>query len=138
MPPQHTMLPADGRPRTDAERRAQAARQRCKTSRGVWSYKQRMGDAQGVVGELKNHHGLDRARSRGTPLFHARLLVGCTAVNMKRLATHASPAAEGRATGPRTSDVTGATRPEKSAPHGLEVAGRQRLAAPVRLMTAMA
>jgi hypothetical protein len=51
-----------------------------------------MADAEGVVGELKNRHGLDRARSRGTPLFHVQLLLGCSALNMKRLATHAGPA----------------------------------------------
>jgi hypothetical protein len=63
------------------------------------------GQPRARIGELKNRHGLDRARSRGTPLFHAQLLVGCTALNMKRLATHASQAAEGRAAGPRTSEA---------------------------------
>jgi hypothetical protein len=104
VPPQRTKLPPAHRPaRTDAEREAKAARERCKTARGVWSHKQRMGDAEGVVGELKNRHGLDRARSRGTPLFHVQLLLGCSALNMKRLATHVGQAAEGRAAAPRTS-----------------------------------
>jgi transposase len=100
--PQRTMLPADGAPKTDAQRAAMAARERCKTTRGVWSHKQRMADAEGVIGELKNRHGLDRARSRGTPLFHVQLLLGCSALNMKRLATHAGEAAEGQAATPRT------------------------------------
>lgn len=102
--PQRTMLPADGAPKTDAQRAAMAARERCKTTRGVWSHKQRMADAEGVVGELKNRHGLDRARSRGTPLFHVQLLLGCSALNMKRLATHAGEAAEGHAARPRTGE----------------------------------
>jgi transposase len=68
--PQRTMLPVDGEPKTDAQRAAQAARTRCKTPPGVWSHRQRMADAEGVIGELKQRHGLDRARSRGTAQFH--------------------------------------------------------------------
>ncbi len=102
VPPQRTMLPTDGEPKTDAQRAAQAARERCKTPRGVWSHKQRMADAEGVVGELKHQHGLDRARSRGTPLFHVQLLLGCSALNLKRVATHAGQAASGAAAGPNT------------------------------------
>lgn len=105
VPPQRTMLPADGEPQTDAQRAAQAARARCKTAAGVWSYRQRMADAEGVVGELKHRHGLDRARSRGTPLFHVQLLLGCTALNLKRLASHAGEAASGAAAGPRTGHI---------------------------------
>jgi hypothetical protein len=102
VPPQRTMLPRDGEPKTDAQRAAMAARQRCKTPGGVWSHKQRMADAEGVVGELKQRHGLDRARSRGTPLFHVQLLLGCAALNLKRLAAHAGEAASGGAAGPQT------------------------------------
>src|SRR5213080_2136241 len=102
VPPQRTMLPTGGQPKTDAQRAARAARERCKTTRGVWSHKQRMADAEGVVGELKHRHGLDRSRSRGTPLFHVQLLLGCTALNLKRLATHAGQAASGAAAGPQT------------------------------------
>ena len=105
VPPQRTMLPADGEPKTDAQRAAQAARQRCKTPAGVWSHKQRMADAEGVVGELKQRHGLDRARSRGTPLFHVQLLLGCTALNLKRLASHAGKAASGAAAAPQTGHI---------------------------------
>jgi transposase len=105
VPPQRTMLPADGEPKTDAQRAAQAARARCKTAAGVWSHRQRMADAEGVVGELKQRHGLDRARSRGTPLFHVQLLLGCTALNLKRLASHAGEAAGGAAAAPQIGHI---------------------------------
>jgi len=106
VPPQRTMLPRDGgEPKTAAQRAAQAARERCQTPRGVWSHRQRMADAEGVVGELKQRHGLDRARSRGTPLFHVQVLLGCAALNLKRLATHAGEAASGAAAGPQTSPI---------------------------------
>jgi transposase len=105
VPPQRTMLPADGEPKTEAQRAAMAARERCKTPAGVWSHSQRMADAEGVVGELKHRHGLDRSRCRGTPLFHVQLLLGCTALNLKRLATHAGEAASGTAACPRTGEV---------------------------------
>src|SRR5439155_18027205 len=68
IPPQRTMLPpADGEPRTEAEREALAARRRCKSEAGVWAHKRRMADAEGVIGELKLLHTLGRARCRGTP-----------------------------------------------------------------------
>jgi hypothetical protein len=103
VPPQRTMLPAAGEePKTSAQAAAQAARERCKTPAGVWSYIQRMGDAEGVVGELKRQHGMDRARSRGTPMFHLQLLLGCSALNLKRIAAQAGRAASGAAAGPRT------------------------------------
>lgn len=105
VPPQRTMLPADGEPKTDAQRAAQAARARCKTAAGVWSHRQRMADAEGVVGELKQRHGLDRARSRGTPLFHVQLLLGCTALNLKRLASQAGEPASGAAAAPQTGHI---------------------------------
>jgi hypothetical protein len=59
-----------------------------------------MANAEGVIGELKNQHGLDRVRSRGTPLFHVQLLLGCTALNCKRLADHVPEAASGVAAAP--------------------------------------
>jgi transposase len=105
VPPQRTMLPADGEPKTDAQRAALAARERCKTPAGVWSHKQRMADAEGVVGELKQRHGLDRSRCRGTPLFNLQLLLGCTALNLKRLATHAGEATSAAAADPQTGQV---------------------------------
>jgi len=109
VPPQRTMLPAPGEePKTSAQAAAKAARERCKTPAGVWSYVQRMGDAEGVVGELKRQHGLDRARSRGTPLLHVQLLFGCTALNLKRIAAQIGRAASGAAAGPRTAKVDAA------------------------------
>ncbi len=101
IPPQPTMLPADDEPRSEAQRQALAARGRCKTGRGVRAHKRRMADAEGVIGELKNRHGLDRARSRGTPLFHVQLLLGCAALNYKRLADHVPEAANGVAGAPQ-------------------------------------
>jgi transposase len=106
VPPQRTMLPAPGeQPKTSAQAAAKAARERCKTPAGVWSYIQRMGDAEGVVGELKRQHGMDRARSRGTPMFHLQLLLGCSALNLKRIAARTGQAASGAAAGPRTAQA---------------------------------
>src|SRR5712692_11719795 len=62
IPPQPTMLPKDGEPTSDAQREALAARARCKSEQGVWAHKQRMADAEGVIGELKNRHAFDRVR----------------------------------------------------------------------------
>jgi transposase len=124
VPPQRTMLPAhDGEPKTDAQRAAQAARERCKTDAGLWAHKRRMADAEGAVAELKNEHGLDRARCRGTPLFHVQLLLGCTALNLKRLASHVGEAASGAAAGPQSGHVValdahaGASAPSEGVHH---------------------
>jgi transposase len=101
IPPQRTMLaPAGSEPRTGAEREAQAARARCKTEAGIWAYKRRMADAEGVISELKLQHSLGRARCRGTPLFHIQLLLGCAAINLKRLAKHMPDAASGAGAAP--------------------------------------
>jgi transposase len=100
VPPQRTMLPAAGQaPKTDAKREALAARARCKTPAGIWAHIRRMCDAEGGVAELKNEHGLDRARCRGTSRFHVQLLLGCTALNVKRLASRGQ-AASGQAASP--------------------------------------
>jgi transposase len=100
VPPQRTMLPPAGeQPKTDAKREALAARARCKTPAGIWAHIRRMCDAEGGVAELKNEHGMDRARCRGTSLFHVQLLLGCTALNVKRLASRGE-AASGKAAGP--------------------------------------
>ena len=101
VPPQRTMLAADGVPKTDAQHAAHAARQRCKTPPGIWAYTRRMADAEGGVAELKNEHGLHRARCRGTSLFHVQLLLASTALNVKRL-TSRTDAASGQAAGPAT------------------------------------
>jgi transposase len=47
----------------------------------------------------KDRHALDRARRRGTRAFHVQLLLGCTALNMKRLATRVGQDSEGWAAG---------------------------------------
>jgi transposase len=100
IPPQKTMLPPTGcEPRTAAEREALAARARCKSEAGIWAHRRRMADAEGVISELKLRHGLARARCRGTPLFHVQLLLGCAAINLKRLAMQA---ASGAAAAPAT------------------------------------
>jgi hypothetical protein len=102
VPPQRTMLPAPGQePKTDAKREALTARARCKTPTGVWAHIRRMCDAEGGVAELKHEHGMDRARCRGTNLFHVQLLLGCTALNAKRLASRGE-AASGQAASPAT------------------------------------
>ena len=102
VPPQRTMLPPAGeQPKTDAKREALAARQRCKTPTGIWAHIRRMCDAEGGVAELKNQHGMERARCRGTSLFHVQLLLSCTALNVKRLASRGE-AASGQAASPTT------------------------------------
>jgi hypothetical protein len=104
VPPQRTMLPAPGRaPKTDAKREALAARARCKTATGVWAHIRRICDAEGGVAELKNEHGMDRARCRGINLFRVQLLLGCTALNAKRLASRGE-AASGQAASPATAE----------------------------------
>jgi transposase len=117
IPPQPTMLPA-AEPTTEAQRQAVAARARCKSERGVRAHKQRMADAEGVIGELKNRHGLDRVRSRGTPLFHVQLLLGCTALNCKRLAAHLREATSGIAAAPAAAalDLSAAAATSAAAP----------------------
>jgi hypothetical protein len=106
VPPQRTMLPPAGtQPQTEAKRQALAARERCRTAHGIWAHIRRMCDAEGGVAELKNEHGLGRARCRGTSLFHVQLLLGSTAINVKRLAGRAD-AASGQAAGPACADST--------------------------------
>jgi transposase len=120
IPPQRTMAPpAASAPRTEAEREALAARQRCKTEPGIWAYKRRMADAEGVIGELKLQHGLGRARCRGTPLFHVQLLLGCAAINLKRLARHAPQAAGGGAAAQAAAPTTAAGTQRTPAATGL-------------------
>ena len=94
------MLPKGSAPSTAAERQALRARERCRSEAGVWAHKRRMADAEGVISELKTQGTLDRARCRGTALFHVQALVDCAAVNLKRLIDHTGEAAEERAAGP--------------------------------------
>lgn len=70
----------------------QAARRRCKSPEGVAATVDRMTHGEGAIAELKLRHALGRARCRGTPKLQVQLLVGATAVNLKRLA-HRLPAA---------------------------------------------
>src|SRR5436190_27146 len=44
--PRRPMLAADGEPKTDPQRAAHAARERCRTAHGVWAYVRRMADAE--------------------------------------------------------------------------------------------
>ena len=107
IPPQKTMLPRDGQaPRTNAQRLALAAKQRARSAAGLWAHRRRMADAEGVIAELKNQHGLDRARRRGRPAFHVQLLLGCAAINLKRLATHSPAAHQGAAAAPKAAPAT--------------------------------
>ncbi len=139
VPPQPTMLPKEGEPKSDAQREALAARERCKSERGVWAHKRRMADSEGVINELKNRHGLDRARSRGTPLFHLQLLLGCTALNCKRLADHVPEAANGVAGAPQAapSDLqlvaTSACPADRTTRSPINDAAESALGAPPRI-----
>src|SRR5712692_714471 len=103
IPPQPTMLPKAGaEPTTEAQRQALAARARCKSPAGIVAHRQRMADAEGVIGELKNRGTAARVQRRGTAHFHVQLLLNCTAVNCKRLADHAPEAQAGLAAGTQT------------------------------------
>ena len=86
------MLPADGRPATESQRLALAARARTKSAEGVWAHARRMADADGAIAEAKLEGTLARARCRGTPLFHAQVLIDFAAINCKRLLRYASAA----------------------------------------------
>jgi hypothetical protein len=103
IPPQPTMLPKAGEEATtEAQRQALAARARCKSPAGIEAHRRRMTDAEGAIGELKNHGTADRAQRRGTRHFHVQLLLNCTAVNCKRLADHAPQTQSGVAAAPQT------------------------------------
>lgn len=137
IPPQKTMLPREGRgPRTNAQRLALEAKERARSEAGVWAYRRRMADAEGVIAELKNLHGLDRVRRRGTPAFHVQLLLGCAAINLKRLAKHAPTAHQGLAAAPKTAVAVTASGRDRHTGAGQRPAilvSRQRLAWTVSL-----
>ena len=106
IPPQPTMLPKAGaEPTTEAQRQALAARARCKSTAGIAAHRQRMADAEGVIGELKNQGTADRAQRRGTPHYHVQLLLNCAAVNCKRLADHAPQAQSAVAAAPQATQA---------------------------------
>jgi transposase len=116
IPPQKTMLPKR-EPRTNAQRLALEARARMKSEHGLWAYRRRMADAEGVIAELKTLHAFDRVRCRGTPAFHVQLLVGSAALNLKRLAKHAPAAHEGVAAAPAAAAAahnTGSDQPQRN------------------------
>ena len=103
VPPQPTMLPNAGEEATtEAQHQAVAARTRCKSTAGIAAHRQRMADAEGVIGELKSRGTADRAQRRGTPHYHVQLLLNCAAVNCKRLTDHAPQAQSGVAAAPQT------------------------------------
>ena len=63
---------------------AVAARERMSTPAGRDCAVDRQTHAEGAIAELK-HHGLDRARCRGTRKLQLQLLAAATAINLKRL-----------------------------------------------------
>jgi transposase len=65
----------------------QAARRRCQSPPGIAAAADRQAHAEGAIAELKLLHALDRARCRGTPKLQVQLLLGATAINLKRLAS---------------------------------------------------
>lgn len=83
IPPQPNMLKRAG---------GHAARKRCRSPRGRDAAIDRITHGEGAIAELKRH-GADRARCRGTAKLQIQLLLAATAINLKRLTTHA-PAAE--------------------------------------------
>ena len=91
IPPQPNMLKRAG---------GQAARKRCRSPRGRDAAIDRITHGEGAIAELKRH-GADRARCRGTPKLQIQLLLAATAINLKRLTTHA-PAAENAAASDNT------------------------------------
>jgi transposase len=89
IPPQPRMLGhAEGR----------AAHARCQSARGRAADAERQAHAEGAIAELKLRHALHRARCRGTPKLQVQLLLGGTAINLKRLISH-SDAGAGAAAG---------------------------------------
>ena len=65
-----------------------------------------------MIAELKNLHGLGRVRCRGTPAFHVQLLLGCAAINLKRLAARPPTAHQGIAAAPKVATGAAAQRPD--------------------------
>jgi Transposase DDE domain len=92
IPPQPNML---GHPE------GRAAQARCRTPAGRAAQIDRQAHAEGAICELKLRHALARTRCRGTPKLQVQLLLGATAINLKRLVSHAD-AAQGQAAGRRS------------------------------------
>jgi transposase/IS5 family transposase len=100
IPPQQNML---GHPE------GAAAKARCRTPAGREAQIDRQAHAEGAIAELKLRHALARARCRGTPKLQIQLLLGATAVNLKRLMGHPGSArglAAGDGSGSRRADLS--------------------------------
>jgi transposase len=74
---------------------AEAARTRMKTPAGRDTAIERQTHAEGAIAELK-HHGLGRARCRGTRKLQLQLLAAATAINLKRLLAAGDARADGQ------------------------------------------
>jgi len=74
---------------------AEAARQRMCTPVGHDTAIDRQTHAEGAIAELK-HHGLGRARCRGTRKLQLQLLAAATAINLKRLLAAGDARADGQ------------------------------------------
>jgi transposase len=79
---------------------AVAARERMRTATGRDAALDRQAHAEGAIAELK-HHGLDRARCRGTRKLQLQLLIAATAINLKRLIAAQDGRADGQTGDPR-------------------------------------
>lgn len=80
---------------------AVAARERMLTPAGRDTAIDRQTHAEGAIAELK-HHGLGRARCRGTRKLQLQLLAAATAINLKRLLAADNGQANGQAGDPAT------------------------------------
>jgi transposase len=87
IPPQENML---------GHLEGAAARARCRTRSGRDAQVDRQAHAEGAIAELKLRHALARSRCRGIPKLQVQLTLAATAINLKRLISHAD-AAQGRA-----------------------------------------
>lgn len=81
---------------------AVTARQRMQTPAGRDTAIDRQTHAEGTISELK-HHGLGRARCRGTRKLQLQLLVAATAINLKRLLAARDARADAQIVGPGAS-----------------------------------
>lgn len=86
---------------------AEAARARMRTPVGRDTAIDRQAHAEGAIAELK-HHGLRRARCRGTRKTQLQLLAAATAINLKRLLNAQDARADGQ-TGDNGTDYAAIT-----------------------------
>jgi hypothetical protein len=87
---------------------AEAARVRMRTAAGRDTAIDRQTHAEGTIAELK-HHGMTRARCRGTRKTQLQLLAAATAINLKRLLTAQTAQTDGQTgdTGTNYTAITG-------------------------------